>query len=106
MTVLNTRALAKFARKHRDASAAMDRWVEAARRADWNSIIDVRKTFATADGVPTKIKGGGMLVAIVFNIKGNEYRLITVIDYRASRIIVQEVLTHGEYTRDAWKERL
>jgi len=84
----------------------MDGWVEAARSADWKSIIDVRKTFARADGVRIKIKGGGMLVATVFNIKGNEYRLITVIDYRGSRIIVQDMLAHADYSRDAWKERL
>src|SRR5580700_9590404 len=106
MTVLNTRVLNRFARKHRDAAASLERWLELAQSAEWSSIVDVRKVFPNADGVPVKTKGGGTLMVTVFNIKGNEYRLVTVLDFAAAMVIVRDVLTHAEYSKDAWKDRL
>jgi mRNA interferase HigB len=40
----------------------------------------------------------------VFNIKGNQYRLITKIEYRIQRIYVNQVLTHAEYDEGKWKD--
>jgi mRNA interferase HigB len=54
----------------------------------------VRKTYAHADFVEPYT---------VFNIKGNTYRLITVISYRYQRIFIKYVLTHAEYDKDKWK---
>jgi mRNA interferase HigB len=106
MTVLNTQVLSKFAEKHRDAAGALDRWLGLAESADWKGIVDVRKVFPSADGVSVKMKVGGTLVATVFNIRGNEYRLITVVDYAGAFVIVRDVLTHAEYNKDSWKDRL
>ena len=39
----------------------------------------------------------------VFNVKGNEYRLLTVIGYAARRVVVIDVLTHAEYDSEKWK---
>ena len=39
----------------------------------------------------------------VFNISGNNYRLITLIDYRYQKVFVRAVLTHSEYDTDNWK---
>jgi mRNA interferase HigB len=106
MTLLNTRPLVQFARKHRDAAAALEHWVDSVRDAQWRSIVDIRKIYPNADGVRVKVKGHGIVVATVFNIKGNEYRLITVVDFVGANVIVKEVLTHAEYDRDSWKDRL
>jgi len=106
MSVLNARALNSFVKKHRDAAAPLDRWLQLARSAEWSNIVDVRRVFPTADGVPVKIKGDGTLIVTVFNIKGNEYRLVTVLDFAAATVIVRDVLTHAEYSKGAWKDRL
>jgi mRNA interferase HigB len=53
-----------------------------------------------------KLKGGGSAIATVFNIKGNTYRLITIIEYQRGVIQVREALTHAEYSKDSWKDRL
>jgi mRNA interferase HigB len=106
MTVLNTRALKQFAKKHRDATVPLERWMQLVQTADWSSIVDVRKVFPNADGVAVKLKGGSTLIVTVFNIKGNEYRLITVLDFPGARAIVRDVLTHADYDKDAWKDRL
>jgi mRNA interferase HigB len=105
MAVLNTRTLNQFVRKHRDAAASIERWMELVQSAEWSSIVDVRKVFPNADGVPVKITGGRTLIVTVFNIKGNDYRLITVLDFAAATVIVRDVLTHAEYSKETWKDR-
>ncbi len=40
----------------------------------------------------------------VFNIKGNEYRLITEINYKSQTIFIRYILTHTEYDEDKWKK--
>lgn len=105
MTVLNAVETEKFSRKHRDASGPLRNWLSAAASATWQSILDVRRTFASADGVAIQ-RGRVVNVATIFNIKGNRYRLVTVIDYGRSVVRVVEVLTHAEYANGRWKDRL
>jgi len=40
----------------------------------------------------------------VFNIKRNDYRLITVIHYNRFKVYIRAVLTHGDYDKDRWKD--
>ena len=106
MTLLNARVLAKAQKKHREAAAPIQQWMDVAAAANWRSIADVRLIYPGADGVPVKVKGIGIVVATVFNIKGNNYRLITVIDYAVATIAIREFLPHAEYSKDDWKGRL
>ncbi len=105
-TVLNTPALDRFARKHRDARRPLADWLDTVQRANWRSLADVRRVYPSADGVNIRVAGGAMVVVTVFNIKGNEYRLITVIHYARALCRVVEALTHAEYSTDRWKDRL
>jgi len=57
-------------------------------------LSDVRQTFCHADLVGDKT---------VFNIKGNDYRLITVIRYDLGIIYIKDLLTHAEYDKGKWK---
>ena len=102
MIVLNTRAVERAAAKYRDAAGWLETWSAVARAATWQSIEDVRRDFASADGVP--LRGG--VVVTVFNVKGNEYRLLTTINYRQQQVYVLEVMTHAKYSRQRqWKRR-
>jgi mRNA interferase HigB len=47
-----------------------------------------------------------VVVVTIFNIKGNQYRLITVIQYASAICRVVDVLTHAEYSTNRWKDRL
>jgi mRNA interferase HigB len=105
-TVLNVIAVDRFARKHRDASKPLADWLDTVRRASWESLVDLRKVYPSADGVNVKIAGGQVIVVTVFNVKGNAYRLLTVINYAACVCRVVDVLTHAEYSTDRWKDRL
>jgi mRNA interferase HigB len=105
-TVLNTLALDRFTRKHRDAKKALADWLDTMQKASWKSLADMRKVYPSADGVNVRVAGGQVVVVTVFNIKGNEYRLIAVVNYRAAICRVVEVLTHAEYSTNRWKGRL
>jgi len=60
--------------------------------AEWHNIMEVRQIFPTADG---GVKGA----YTVFNIKGNDFRLITVIDYELQVIAIIDIFTHAEYSK-------
>lgn len=86
-------------RKHADAADWLARWIDVATHAAWKSITDVRRSYPHADGV--KIASGA--VVTVFNVRGNSYRLLTVISYHRQVVRVLDVLTHAEYDREKWK---
>lgn len=92
--VISRKKLKEAAVKHASSEAAFDTWYRAAKRASWKNPVDVRKTYANADLVGKYT---------VFNIKGNDYRLIVEILYKYNRIFIRDVLTHAEYKRGKWK---
>lgn len=62
----------------------------------------MRRLYPHADGV-TLASGS---VATVFNIRGNRYRLITLIDYDLETVSARAFLTHAEYDKEKWKRKL
>ncbi len=101
MQVIGYAAADRFAHKHPDAAKWLANWRRAATDATWNSLNDVRRQFPHADGV--KIAG---VVVTVFNVRGNEYRLLTRISYAKGIVAIVDVLTHAQYSRNQWKGRL
>ena len=102
MIITNAGALARAIRRHRDAAPALRAWLRVVEEAQWRSIVDVRKVYPSADGV--EVESGNIVT--VFNIRGNNYRLVTQISYRAAVVNVIELLTHVEYDREKWKRRI
>lgn len=94
MRVISRSRLLKFADRDQSAAEALDVWYRLARKAEWKTLSEVRETFRSADAVGN---------FTVFNIKGNQYRLIVDIDYSRQRIFIKYVLTHQEYDKDGWK---
>jgi mRNA interferase HigB len=95
MHVISRKKLKEAAAQHAELEGPLDAWFRIAKKADWLSLTDVRKSLSSADVVGRWT---------VFNIKGNQYRLITEINYRFSRIYIREVLNHSEYDRGGWKQ--
>ncbi len=85
----------QFSSKHPDALVPLMNWFKIAKHATWNDLTDVRKDFGHADVVGRRT---------VFNVKGNQYRLITRINYRTGRVFILYVLTHDEYAKGRWKD--
>lgn len=95
MHIISRKKLRDAAEKHGDLSGPLDVWYRVAKKATWKNLMEVRRTFPTADTV-------GKFT--VFNIKGNAYRLITEINYRTGRIFLRYVLSHTEYSKGGWKK--
>ena len=71
--------------------AALDAWFEEVRRARWRSAADIKRLYATASVVSAD--------RIVFNIKGNSYRLIVSVDFEKSIVWIKWLGTHRDYDR-------
>jgi len=95
MHVISRKKLKETAARHSELEGPLDAWFRIAKKAEWRRLADVRKTFSSADAVGKWT---------VFNIKGNQYRLITEINYAGARIYIRHVLTHAEYDRETWKQ--
>ena len=94
MHVISRKKLKDAAARHADLEAPLDAWFRITKKAAWRDLADVRRTFSSADGVGKWT---------VFNIKGNQYRLIAEINYGHGRLYIRHVLTHSEYSRGGWK---
>jgi len=88
-------------KKHADARQWIGSWIATVEDASWQSLDDVRQDYPSADGVKLKSR----LVVTVFNVKGNEYRLLTHLNYSSQLVAVLELLGHGEYDKEQWKQR-
>ena len=94
MHVISRKKLLEAVAVHADLSAPLDAWYRIAKRAEWKSLQDVRKTLPSADAVG---------IFTVFNIKGNAFRLITEINYATGRLYIRHALTHAAYDKEGWK---
>jgi mRNA interferase HigB len=95
MRIVSRKRLLEFSEIHADAADPLDAWYRVAKSSAWANLVDVRQTYPAADAVGN---------FTVFNIKGNDYRLITSIVYATQRIYIKYVLTHAEYDKDKWKD--
>lgn len=89
MRVIAKKALVLYYTAQRDAETALREWYDKVEKADWLSFADVRKTFNSADYVGNN--------RIVFNIKGNKYRLVALTLFRNKMVYIRFVGTHSEY---------
>ena len=94
MRVISKPAILKFSEKHPDALVPLMNWYRITKRADWSSLADVRSDFAHADIVGRRT---------VFNVHGNDYRLIARVNYRTKRVFILHIFTHVEYSKGDWK---
>jgi mRNA interferase HigB len=71
-------------------------WSKVVRKSEWHSFADVRKTFNSVDSIGNQ--------RYVFNLKGNEFRLVAVIKFTIGFIYIRFIGTHNEYTKIDCKE--
>lgn len=83
--------LREFWELHPDAEQYLKTWFDTAMNSLWKSPNEVKKTYANA----SILKEG----RIVFNIKGNTYRLVTKINFEKQWIFIRFIGTHEEYDR-------
>ena len=89
MRVIAVSSLAEFWSKHPSARVPLMAWLTVARSAKWGSPADIKAQFGNASFVGQR--------RVVFNIKGNDYRLVVAVAYRFGALYVKFVGTHAQY---------
>lgn len=91
MRVIAKRALLAFCEKHPNARQSLLAWHEEALTAAWRTPHDIKARYSSASFVGQN--------RVVFNLKGNDFRLIVAIAYRIGVVYIKFVGTHAEYDR-------
>jgi len=91
MRIISRKTLKDFWTAHADAEPPLRAWFHEAKAADWKSFREIKARFPSADVVPGH--------RVVFNLKGNAYRLIIKIHYNTGVIYIRFIGTHAEYDK-------
>lgn len=89
MRVIAVSTLRSFWARHPDAEQALKAWYEEASNAHWTQPAEIKAKYRSASVLKNR--------RVVFNIKGNDYRLIVAIAYKLQIVYVKFVGTHQEY---------
>jgi mRNA interferase HigB len=89
MNVISKKTIVEFYTKHHQARNSLEAWHAEARKAKWKSPQDIKNSYKSASFLRDN--------RVVFNIKGNDYRLVVHIDYKREIVRIKFVGTHKEY---------
>lgn len=89
MRIIAKKTLRDFWERYPDAEDALQAWYHDAKQATWHSPNDIRRVYATARIIANN--------RVVFNIRGNHYRLIVAINYAVGIVYIRFIGTHKEY---------
>ncbi len=97
MRIIARRTLREFVasragRKDQPAlKASLDAWFDEVRKAHWKNAAEIRRLYATASIVSSE--------RVVFNIKGNDYRLVVSVDFEKAIVWIKWIGTHKDYDK-------
>lgn len=96
MRIVSKKILRDFWEKHDDCRQQLKSWFQETSNAEWKTPNEIRKEYPSASFLTDR--------RIVFNIKGNSYRLIIKINYDYQMIWIRFIGTHAQYDKiDATK---
>jgi len=91
MRIIAHRAITEYGKQHADAKTALDSWYKMTKSAMWKDFKDIKNTFNSVDYVGNQ--------RYVFNIKGNDFRLVGKILFVQQIIYIRFIGTHQEYDK-------
>jgi mRNA interferase HigB len=89
MRIIARRSLREFWERHPDVEQALKAWYHDVKLAEWTPPNDIRQMYATASIIANN--------RVVFNIRGNHYRLVVAINYAYQVVYIRFVGTHRDY---------
>jgi len=89
--ILSKKKIREFWQSYPDSKSYLETWYETANKAIWKTPNEIKEFYATV----TILKNS----RVVFNIKGNDYRLIAKINYEKQWIFIRFIGTHKEYDK-------
>jgi mRNA interferase HigB len=93
VTIAGRQLIEKFIRKHANSKASLSAWLEDAEEAKWETPQDIKDRYRSADFLSGN--------RVIFDIGGNNYRLMVLVRYRNGMLLIQKIGTHAEYSK--WK---
>lgn len=91
MRIIAKSTLVDYYTKNPQAKTALEDWYQKTSEAEWKCFADIKRTFNSVDSVGNK--------RYVFNIKGNDYRLVVLILFTPQTVYIRFVGTHADYER-------
>jgi len=92
MRIVKRKVLQDFGETHAQARVPLEQWYGVVKNGEWKNPADVKRVF----GRSVDFVGNNRAV---FNIKGNNYRLIAEINYRRQIVFIRFLGTHAEYDK-------
>ena len=89
MKILDRERLERFCRKHADARSWIENWLADVEAAAWRTPRDIGQRYASVSFLPNRV--------VIFNVKGNAYRLEVSVGYRSGVVAIEWIGTHAEY---------
>ena len=91
MRIISKSKLVEYYTKVPQSKTALEEWYEKTKKAEWKCFADIKETFNSVDSVGNQ--------RYVFNIKGNDFRLIVLIQFTPHTIFIRFIGTHAEYDK-------
>ena len=93
MRIIKEKTLTEYAKlsKYKQAEQALKAWIYEVRYSNWNNANELKSKYGSASIISSK--------RVVFNIKGNDYRLIVDIEYKLKLVFIVWFGTHKEYDK-------
>ncbi len=91
MVVISKTVLNQFSEDHPKAAFALSDWYNTVKAADWRNMAGMKQTFNSVDYVADN--------RYVFNIKGNQYRLVAMVFFSVRTVYIKFIGTHAEYDK-------
>lgn len=91
MRVIAVSALKKFWKRYPDSEQPLKAWYDEARHAAWTTPQSIKRRYAGVSFVGKN--------RVVFNVKGNDYRLVVAVAYRFQAVYIKFVGTHAQYDK-------
>jgi mRNA interferase HigB len=94
MNVIKRKTLIEYGKSHGDAKGQLDAWYDEAVKARWTGPQEIKARYASASFLHKNI--------VVFNIKGNRYRLVVKVEYQSQIVYVKWFGSHAEYDKQTF----
>lgn len=102
MVIISYRTIREFTDQYKEVEDQLNNWYTITERSDWANFNEMRQLFGSVDSVGNDL--------YVFNIKGNDYRLIVRIIFHVRTIYIKFIGAHKQYNKvnlnDLWQFRI
>ena len=89
MRIISKKVLRDFYGQYPDSETSLESWYKTVKQAQWTCFADIKETFNSVDYVGNK--------RYVFNVKGNDYRIVAIIQFTIKTVLIHFVGTHQQY---------